>query len=524
MTTRQVLSATALLGVTLVASACAPVTPRLDPTPAINTTTELLRADALVKAGCYTCLTQALAIYEGLAAEPAPVPAAVWRAADTAILMATRERELGLGRGQSRQAAEDLASRLGAPFDYSPYLMMVDAIGWSRTGVSAEQQDTILATQRSVNDHFSEWHARLQAQAPTDLMSAYELLSLDCLYSYRLRDAKLTAWPLPAGAPPLLRFRAAICASATSDRIDVTLRDEPRLRELHLWLGERALGQGTLRTAERHLLTALEEIPELMSAHLLLGEVYLAMEDVELAFREYHIVTGAVPGQRDAMIGEAKTLSYLDRHEEAIAVLNEMVRLGTWFMGEAHYWLGVNRYALKQYDAADEEAVAARRFIPMDPLVDKLAGMVALARGEIERAEREFRAAVEHFSGRMAKDCESGYLLASVLVMQKKWSEGGQRFSESVPCYTSSEQAARRKIDEINASDLPGDRKARLVAAKEKVITALQSLQARAAYNGAVAYANLGDKEKARPLAERAAQHPDMADSARKLLARLQPG
>jgi len=28
------------------------------------------------------------------------------------------------------------------------------------------------------------------------------------------------------------------------------------------------------------------------------------------------------------MIGEAKTLSYLDRHEEAIAVLNEMVRRG----------------------------------------------------------------------------------------------------------------------------------------------------------------------------------------------------
>ena len=521
MTKRSRRIAPVLLVTALLVGSCAPVRPRLDPTPSLNTTTELLRADALVRAGCYNCLRQALTVYESLAAAPAPAPAAAWRAVDTAILMATRERELGLGRGTSRQAAAELAERLPAPFDYSPYLAMVDAIGWTRTGVSAEQQDTILAAQRSVNQHFSEWRVTLLATAVSDPMSAYELLSLDCLYTYRLREAKQTTWPLPTGAPPLLRYRSAICANASSDLVDVTLRDEPRLRELHLWLGERALGRGTLRTAERHMLTALEEIPELMAAHLLLGDIYLAMEDVESAFTEYHAVATAVPGQRDAMLGEAKTLSYLDRHQEAIAVLDEMVRLGTWFQGEAHYWLGVNRYGLRQYDATNDEVAAARRFIPMDPLVDKLAGMTALARQEIEQAEREFRTAIEHFAGRQVKDCESGYLLASVLVMQKKWTEGGQRFTEAVPCYVSSEQAAHRKIDEINASALTADRKARLVAGKEKLIAALQSLQARAAYNGAVAYANLGDKERARPLAERATQHPDMAEQAQKLLALL---
>ena len=130
----------------------------------------------------------------------------------------------------------------------------------------------------------------------------------------------------------------------------------------------------------------------------------------------------------------------------------------------------------------------------------------------------------EHFAGRQTRDCEAGYYLASVLVLQRKWTEGAQRFSDVVPCYVSAESTAARRIDEINASDLPPDRKARLVAAKQKGIAALQSQQARAAYNGAVAYANLGDKEKARPLAERAAQHPDMADLAQKLLARLDPG
>jgi hypothetical protein len=129
---------------------------------------------------------------------------------------------------------------------------------------------------------------------------------------------------------------------------------------------------------------------------------------------------------------------------------------------------------------------------------------------------------VEHFAGRQTRDCDTGYYLASVLVMQRKWPEGAQRFGEALPCYVGDEQAARRKIEEINAADLSDERKVRLVAAKHKGIAALQSQQARAAYNGAVAYANLGDKEKARPLAERAAQHPDMADLAQKLLARLQ--
>jgi tetratricopeptide (TPR) repeat protein len=517
-------STVAAVAAALGTASCSSVRPRIDLTPSFAATAELTRADELVRAGCYTCLTQALGIYEKLAAEPTVVPVAAYRAVDTALLLAVRERELGLGSGRSRQIAVELASRLPAPADYSPLLAMVDAIGWTRTGVSAELEDTILSAQRLVNANFSQWRMNLLAQAPTDQLSAYELIALDCLYSYRLREAKQKPWLLPAGAAPLLRFRAATCSNASPGLLDDVLRDEPRLRELYLWKGERAFAQGSLRTAERHLLTALEEIPALTWAKVVLGHVYLGMEDVESAYRAYHDVTEAVPGQRDAMLGEAKSLSYLDRSGEAIAVLEQIVRLGTWYLGEAHYWLAWNRLHLTELDRANGEVIAARQYLPMDPLVDKLSGRVALARNELERAEREFRAAMEHFAGRQTRDCDTGYLLASVLVMQRKWPEGGLQFGQAVPCFVEDEQAMRRKIDEINAADLPAERKVRLVAAKQKGIAALQSQQARAAYNAAVAYANLGDKEKARPLAERAAQHPDMAELARKLLARLQPG
>lgn len=44
--------------------------------------------------------------------------------------------------------------------------------------------------------------------------------------------------------------------------------------------------------------------------------------------------TAAVPGQPEAMLGEARSLSVLGRHLDAIAILDDMERLGTWYMGE----------------------------------------------------------------------------------------------------------------------------------------------------------------------------------------------
>ena len=508
--------------VSALATACAKTPPRLDPTPGIVLTGDLVTADRLVRAGCYTCLKEALGIYERLSTAEAGGGVAHLRAVDTALLMAIRERELGLGQGGARRHAQDLTANLPAVFDYSTYLDIVDAVGWKANGVSAERQDSIVGGFRTVNQRFNGWRTTLLARAPGDLLGAYALTTLDCLYAYRLNEAKQMAWPLPENAPPLLRFRKAICAGANAADLDAVVKDEPRLKDAYLFLGERSLGQGRLRTAERQLTTALGDIPDLMAAKLLLGFVAFQMEEFEPARIQYHAVVAAVPGQRDAMLGEAKSLSYLGRPDEAIAVLDEMVRLGTWFQGDAHYWIAWNRHRLKQYDQAMDEVEAARKLMPMDPNVDKLAGVVALARNEVERAEREFRTALQHFAGRQVRDCDTGYYLASVLVMQKEWTEGGARFEAAMPCYVENEEEVRKRIEEIKSADLPDERKARLVAAKEKQVPVLQEQQARAAYNAAVAYANLGDKGKARPLAERAAQHPELADLAQKLLIRLQ--
>jgi tetratricopeptide (TPR) repeat protein len=494
----------------------------IDFTSSRSAAADLVQADALVRQGCYRCLEDAIAIYERLVAT-GRAPLAATRAVDGAYLLAMRERELGLGRGTARARADALATALPPPFDYAMVQVIADVLPWNQSGVSREQQDALLWTYQTTNEHWASWRATLIAQAPGDLLSAYLLTSLECHYEYKLREDKVDRWrPAGPAIPPLLRYRLAACGQVIGDvPLEAVLKAVPRFGEVHLFLGQLALARGTLGTAERHYLAALETIPDLVVAQHALGHVYFLMEDLESARDAFHRANQAVPGLREAMLGEAKSLSYLGASDEAIAILDEMERLGTWFLGEMHYWRAWNRHHLRQFDAANTDIVAARRYLPMDPQVDKLAGMVALALGDVPRAEREFRLAVQHYEGRGARDCDSGYYLASTLVMQKQWSEAAPTFEKAEPCYVQDEGALRRRIEEIRVSELPDERKARLTAAKEGSIVAVRLQQGRSAFNAAVSWANLGDMAKARPLAERAAAHPALKELVEPLLARL---
>jgi tetratricopeptide (TPR) repeat protein len=500
--------------------ACAP-RPVLDPRPSMAVTAGLLRADALVAAGCYTCLQDALAIYERLAAA-GDAPAANLKAVDTALLLALRERELGLGAGRALEHAIELASRQPAPYDISPFVAVAESQSWHAGGISKEQQDALMPALRRMFKSWPAWRTLIEPGAEQDVHNAYFLLALDCDRTYFQGGGDVPPWKPAAGAPPLVRFRAAVCpAGPDEEALTAIAEADPRFAEAHLFLGEWALRRLTLLTAERHLLKAVSGIPGLPPARLALGHVYLAMEELREARDAYHDVNAAVPGQRDAMLGEIKSLSYLGRHQDAIAIADDMVRLGTWYMGEAHYWRAWNRHRLGQHDAANDDVVASRSRMPTSPQVDLLAGFIALARKEVERAEREFRSAVQHFEGRGERDCDAGYYLASTLVMQRKWAEAAPLFERAEPCYALDEKAVRERIAAIRASDLADDRQDRLVAAKERDILKVRLQQARSAYNAGVALANLGELEKARPFAERAAAHPDLAAQVKALLDRI---
>src|SRR6186713_3170110 len=71
-------------------SGCAPK----GPSPLL--VAEVAKADALVRQGCYSCLTEALSIYDKHAAAKMPIPGAREGRFEAALLIAIREKELGI--------------------------------------------------------------------------------------------------------------------------------------------------------------------------------------------------------------------------------------------------------------------------------------------------------------------------------------------------------------------------------------------------------------------------------------------
>src|SRR6186997_2133688 len=64
--------------------------------PSPQMVAEVAKADALLRSGCYTCLKEALAIYDKHAAAKVPIPGAREGQFDAALLIAIREGELGV--------------------------------------------------------------------------------------------------------------------------------------------------------------------------------------------------------------------------------------------------------------------------------------------------------------------------------------------------------------------------------------------------------------------------------------------
>src|SRR5215204_1833781 len=76
--------------------------------PSPQMVADVARADALLRSGCYTCLKEALAIYDKNAAAKVPVPGAREGQFNAVLLIAIREKELSVPGDQSMALARTL--------------------------------------------------------------------------------------------------------------------------------------------------------------------------------------------------------------------------------------------------------------------------------------------------------------------------------------------------------------------------------------------------------------------------------
>ena len=220
------------------------------------------------------------------------------------------------------------------------------------------------------------------------------------------------------------------------------------------------------------------------------------------------------------MLGRAKATGYVGYHNEALALLAEIVAINARVApGEIHYWRAWNLMALGDLQeawAAIEEATKVWR----NSEVAKLAGLIAYRRGELDIAYDRFGDAWKIDP----TDCEVLFNIAQIDAEQRRWSGAAATLPAADRCLENTRQAMQAEIAELRATPTTvPERQARQIANRENRMTVAARMLEVVWFNTALAGLNLSQPEQARRYAERLLAHPQMGDRAREVLARLPP-
>ena len=188
-------------------------------------------------------------------------------------------------------------------------------------------------------------------------------------------------------------------------------------------------------------------------------------------------------------------------------------RIGTWLVGDAHYWRGWNRLQLGDVAGAEADADRALQLM-VNARVHVLAGAIAARRSDWDRAGREFEAALPLDE----TDCDIPVSLGSVRGQQRNWPAAFTNYARATECLVASQAQLARRVDEIVLAPMSDDRRARFLARARSAVDAAHRLEGQSRYNAAVSLANQGRPDLARAWAERAATWPEWKERATALV------
>jgi tetratricopeptide (TPR) repeat protein len=427
-----------------VAAGCGSTPARIETVPVDR------RADveALIRAGCYACLREALVLVgDGHALD---------RRFDILALLAARVREIGFDDGHDWRGLAEKAMPPAPSSRDVLFLNLVDQTPGPRGSGLAPRRDlargerlelTVLAK--------ATWALR-----PRDPVESYFHLTAACL---GLTDTPLPSWTGGvADDSPLGLYRRSTCRQADADDLARLLADEPRFVEANYFAAVAAVGGGSLVSPERALDRFEAAFPGTAAAAFLRGQVLLALDEYEPASAAFERVLAVAPEMPEALLFNLRALSQFDaRRGEAAA--DRLLALGSWYPGEAHYWRAWNRRALSRLDQAAEDIEKAKPVL-FNAAVPKLAGFIAYERGDLPLAERELRESL----ARNDSDCEVHFGIGQVLLRTSRWDEAGERFVAAAACSRAARAALADRLAGIAAADVEPARRARLEARVER--------------------------------------------------------
>jgi tetratricopeptide (TPR) repeat protein len=506
------LAGTTLLAALLLMASCAARGPR----PQV--TADLTRADALVRIGCYRCLREAEALYERhRSAAHAPAEAIRSGAFEATLLRALRERELGIPADETLARARQLAADLPPSSPYAAnaetFLQLADLSYGELTSGAPETRKL----------PYPQWQKQITplrdrvAVAGSARLAAYLVLTVDCA-DRTSREAIDTA-QLRARYPatPLLEYRLALCGLSSDEELETLIESDPRWFEATWTKGSGVLATSRdVRAAAVLFAAAAEGLPEAPAVLLSLAGAERALRRLDAALASYDRVIAIVPTLRSALLGRVMCLTYLRRHHEAVETASRMIELGTYSIGDAHYWRAWNLYQLGQLESASTDAERALQLMS-NTNVYTLAGLIKLDLKSLEDAESRLLEARRLDSS----NCQAQFYLGLVYSAKPDWKQGGPAFTSAVSCFTQAAANARAELNRIAASSSPPDVKTAEAAEHQQTLEESELRTAQSAFNAAQCLVRTGNAGRAASYLDIAAEHPQVREQAERFRASM---
>jgi tetratricopeptide (TPR) repeat protein len=447
--------------------------------PTVPQAAILNRADALVREGCYGCLSEAIEAYEAVLAAGRRVPERALRGAfDATLLRAIREKEIGVPSAATLQRAHVLFERLSARGSAAPAtsrrllsarLEAADLVEGELGGLDVEARTGHDQREPALTEKAT---ALLQSlpRDTSDLTSEYVAMAVLCELPSLQRLGRSTPAVEREAAPRLLQYRLAVCA-----------RDNAVLDGLALagtkW-GEAAFFRARFelsnaaRAPDPELATRLLDIahaafPESSAIDLLMARTAEMIGDSGGALESFERVLTRAPGHLDARVGRIRALTALERRAEAIEAATALLQGGTWYVGDAYYWRAMNRYALGESEAAWTDVQQALQRLA-NTAVHSLAGSIAYRQRDLTRARA-------HFEQAFAMDrshCAAAASAALVTVDQAAWRVAIDWYTQAADCFSRAAVMARRELADLEAGPASASAGRRRAAALKRAESA----------------------------------------------------
>ena len=500
----------------LIFCACAK---KIDITPKIaDYHSKIAEADNLFKRGSYSCLKEAFALYQELLSFSDYQIKTKEKLIKTALLLAIREKELAILEATYFKKASELTQDFPNHLEFSLYLQIVDFLKVRGYGAVEDIiEDRLISNDYSAKlKKVEAWNSQLKEKAKTEEFLAYLFLSLNQSY-YIKEKADFSHFLEIYPDSPLMTFIAAICQRENDELLEETIKKEPSFVEVYYFSGDNALEDRKLITAEKYFLESYIKIPESFSIVFSLARVYFLIGEIEKSLEFYNKGLKLAPKSRQALLGKAICLSSLGKYKEAMPVLDKLLFLGKWYLGDTHYWLAWNQNKLEQLEEAKENIEKSKLYLTEDSKVLNLAGIIAFKKDQFEEAEKNFKEALDLDN----LSCQAFFYLGRIYSHKEDWIASGFYFEQAANCYEAAEEALRQKINEIESFALSEERKKRLILRKEQQLQETILSKATSYYNAAVCYFNAEFKDKTLIFAKKASLHPTYKEKAEELISKI---